>query len=124
MGVADSVVVEEFFAVCGRQELLCPCAMATLMKGLSAPGRAKVGVADSGEALVDGQSEASDAEPLAAPAAFEAEPAPKKPEPGASVAATMTQVHAQVGAKLKGQAVTSGGPDMEKILRQGFVRKV
>ena len=120
MGVADSVVVEEFFAVCGRQELLCPCAMATLMKGLSAPGRAKVGVADSGEALVDGQSEASDAEPLAAPAAFEAEPAPKKPEPGASVAATMTQV----GAKLKGQAVTSGGPDMEKILRQGFVRKV
>ncbi len=94
--------------------------MATLMKGLSAPGRAKVGVADGGEELIRGQSEASDAEPVTAPAGatFEAEPvAPKKPEGGAAVAATMK-------AQLKGQAVTSGGPDMEKILRQGFVRKV
>ena len=95
--------------------------MATLMKGLSAPGRAKIGVSEGGEDLMGAQSEASDAEPLAGPATFEAEPAaPKKPEAGAAVAATMTQV----GAQLKGQAVTSGGPDMEKILRQGFVRKV
>ena len=99
--------------------------MATLMKGLSAPGRAKIGAADGGEELMRNQSEASDAEPASkAPAApagatFEAEEPvdAKKSEGGAAVAATLK-------AQLKGQAVTSGGPDMEKILRQGFIRKV
>ena len=57
---------------------------------------------------------------LAPPGAtFEEESAPKKPAGGA-VASTVNQV----GETLKGQAVTSGGPDMERILRQGFIRKV
>lgn len=98
--------------------------MATLMKGISG-NRAKIGVAEgaSGEqGLIDHHNETSDAEPTSAPpgASFEEESAPKKPAGGGAVASTVNQV----GEKLKGQAVTSGGPDMERILRQGFIRKV
>lgn len=87
--------------------------MATLMKGLSG-NRAKVGVADGGGEGLMAENEASDA-PVQA--TFEAEPAKNVEAGGASAIST-------VGQAVKGQAVTSGGPDMERMLRQGFVRKV
>ena len=105
--------------------LFLPGKMAALMKGMTG-NRAKIGVGgadpEGGENLINQAEPTSEEPPTAPPAAsatFESEEQVVKKAP-AGGAAKM----AAAGTALKGQAVTSGGPDMERILRQGFVRKV
>eukprot|EP01046_Picozoa_sp_COSAG06_P058302 COSAG06_NODE_11661_length_1480_cov_0.703114_1_plen_101_part_00 len=100
--------------------------MAALMKGV-AGNRAKIGVAgadqEGGENLINQAEPTSEEPPTAPPAAsatFESEEQVVKKAPAGGAA----KMAAAGTAALKGQAVTSGGPDMERILRQGFVRKV